>query len=887
MKRSLTSDYAHRVVLVVLLMLLVLSPFMALAAPPVEDQNLVLLDVQLDGDVLTEAMTTYQYGSETFLPLGELARLLTLAIKTHPAQGTADGYVLSEARSFSLNLTQASIMLSGKTQSVDPALIKFYGDDIYVASTLLARWLPLDLEVDLSRLTLRVKPRERLPLQERLEREHKGAKASNHTHGYQDPQYPRLAMPYRLLGVPFIDQTLGLGASASNGNRQTSASYTAYLTTDLLGTEAALYVSSNQQKPTPDLRFTLARHDPDAGLLGPLRARSVMFGNGVSVPGVTNIGNTTPVGHGYGLMLSNRPLNQPTSFDRHTLQGDLPPGWDVELYFNEALVGFQAARADGRYSFDDQPLSYGNNAFRLVFHGPLGQQRVEKQEFLLDQSSTPPGMFYYSITEHRDDAGASRSVAQFEWGLNKYLTATGAMVRMPATLGSNAAAQLYSSVGLRGFWQSFILSNNFSRSSNGGWLNDAELKTRLGSVAVSYTHLLLNDFSSQVFSASADPLKTRDNLRLDGALSTGFLPRLPVSIELQRDQFQSGTTNLSLSGRIAAYLNRTAISNQVTLQSANDTTSASGNLQLSRRVGELGLNSQLGYSIKPHATLETVVLSGDHSLGQAYLLTLGLVRSVHSAETSYTAALNKSLGSYGLGLSTSYASHSALTVGLQLFIAMGREPRQAQWHFNALPKADSGAASVRVFLDNNGDGVMNAGDEPLKNVAITVNGSRTQARTDAAGIAWLDRLPTGENVDIAVDPQTLEDPYWTPQLKGLRLVPRPGHVAELDFPVTMTSEIDGTVYLVDKTSKRGLGDTNIEVLDINRKLLTTVKTSSDGYYIVPAVAKGLYFLQIAPQQLKQFHLIDPGLRAITVLPDGNFIDGVDFLLHKKEVASPG
>ncbi|MCJ7603740.1 MAG: hypothetical protein MUO63_19850 [Desulfobulbaceae bacterium] len=855
-----------------------------------DDLNLVLLEVRLDEDVLAEAITTYQYGQETFLPLGELARLLTLAIRTQPEQGTADGFVLSEARGFSLNVAQARLTLADQTQVFDPALVRLQSDDIYVASALLSRWLPLDFEVDLSSLTLRVRPRERLPLQARLERERLGAKAGARR-GYEDPGYPCQPMPYRLLGVPFIDQTFGVGLRTGNGSRQTSANYTAYLTDDLLGMESSLFVSSTKQDPSPDLRFTLARYDPDAGLLGPLRARSVMFGNGILAPSVVNITSRSQTDNGYGLTLSNRPITQPTSFDRHTLQGDLPPGWDVELYFNEALVGFQTSRADGRYSFDDQPLTYGANEFRLVFHGPLGQQRVEKQSFLLEQSSTPPGAFYYNLAQYQDSAGQSRSVGQFEWGLSKYLTGAGGFVRLPALAGTstNTATgaginsgdgQFYTNLGLRAFWQSFIVSSDFYRSPNGGVLNESGIKTRVGGIAMSYSRTWLNDFSSELFLSSADPLRTRDKVRLDGAIAAGFLRRLPVSLELQREQFQSDNRNLAMTGRVAAYVNRTSVTNQLTWQKSGGNTSASGALQLSRRLGVIGLNGQLGYSLEPQTKLETVALSGDKRLGEAYLLNLDLARSVSSGETMYTAGLNKSLGSYGLGLSTSYSSCGEFAVGLQLFIAMGREPRQAQWRFSALPKADSGAASARVFLDNNANGVMDSGEEPIENVAMTVNGSRAPVRTDAAGIAWLNRLPIRQDVDIAVDTQTLEDPYWVPQRKGVRLVPRPGHIAKLDFPVILTSEIDGTVYLVEKTSRRGIGDVVIELLDLDRRVVSTIKSSWDGYYIIPAVAQGRYYLRVSPEQLKQFDLIDPGARVISVLPDGEFINGVDFLLSR-------
>lgn len=892
----LTSTLVHR--LIWPLFLLALAPATVTATtvsqatlapaaggePPLlhsDEQNLVLLEVRLGEYVLTEAIPGYQFGHETFLPLGELARLLTLAITIRPDQGAADGFVLSEARSFSLNVAQSRVTLAGQSQSFDPALVSQQGDEIYVASPLLAQWLPVDFDVDMSRLILQVKPRERLPLQERLERERMAGKAGVRT-AHKEPAYPRHAIPYRMLGVPFIDQTLGVGLRAGNGREETTANYSAYLAGDLLGMESELFFSANQQEPQPEVRFTLARRDPDAGLLGPLHARTVVFGSGVAMPSVANVVSRTPTGTGYGV--SNHPLTQPTSFDRHTLQGDLPPGWDVELYVNEALVGFQMARTDGRYLFEDQPLAYGANDFRLVFHGPLGQQRVEKQSFFLEQSTTPPGAFYYNLGQHQDNAGQRRSVAQFEWGLSKYLAATAGVVSLPVLDGAGANSadgQQYRNVGLRAFWRTFIVSNDFFSSSNGGWLNESGLKTRLGRVSLSYSLTQLNDFSSELFLPGTDPLRWRDKVRLDSAILSGWLPRLRTTLEWQRDQFQSGSTNLALSARVAGYLQRTSVSNQLTWQTSTAITTASGALQASRRVGVIGLNGQLSYSLEPQARLESLMLSADKLLHKAYLLNMGVVRSVSGHETLYTAGLNKSLGSYGLGLSTSYSSSGVFALGLQLFMGMSREPRQPQWRFDAQPKPDRGSASVLVFMDNNGNGVMDSGDAPIENAAITVNGSRAPAQTDAAGIAWLDRLPIRQYVDIAVDAQTLEDPYWQPQLKGVSLVPRPGHVAELDFAVILTSEIDGTVYLVEKTSRTGIGDVMIELLDADYQRVTAIKTSWDGYYLIPAVARGHYYLRVSPEQLKQFDLIDPGVREITILPDGKFISGADFWLRKK------
>jgi hypothetical protein len=495
-----------------LLLALIVQPQRLFAQYQSTEREFLLLEVRLDQSVLSEAIPAYGLGEHTLLPLGELARLLTLAIKTQPGQAIARGYILTEDRGFSLNLDEARVTRAGVTESFDPALALTEPDDIYVATSLLERWLPVKLEINRSSLSLRVHALEALPLQARLKRERLGEQAGMRG-GYEDPGYPRHEQPYRLLGMPFIDQTFATELRKNDGGTQTDARYTALLAGDLLGMESSLYLSSRKQDPTPDVRATLGRYDPDAGLLGPLLARSFQLGS-ISAPSVDNV---TRGGNGEGVTLSNRPLTQPTTFDRQVFEGDLPPGWDVELYYNDALVGFQLADSEGRYRFEDQPLSYGRNEFQLIFNGPLGQTRVERYNFSLAQSMVPPGEFQYSLTEHRDDEGQPRSVAQFDLCLSRYLSASAGFIRAPV----DDTEQQYTTLGLRTFWQSMSISGDFVQSEDGGSLADLGLKTRVGGVAVDASRIHLSDFDSDVFPAYSDPIRTRDELRLSGSIPVG------------------------------------------------------------------------------------------------------------------------------------------------------------------------------------------------------------------------------------------------------------------------------------------------------------------------------------------------------------------------------
>ncbi|MDB5745838.1 MAG: hypothetical protein JWP72_686 [Massilia sp.] len=843
------------------------QPAAAAAPAPKNEANLVLLEVRLGNQLLSDGVTAYEIGRDVYLPLGEMARLLTLAIRVTPGAGRASGYILTEARNFGLDVPGRAVDIAGSREELDPSLVKQEADEIYVASRLLTRWLPVDLDVEMSNLALKVRPREQLPLQARLKRRERGS-LPGAPGGYIDPGYPRLATPYRLADVPFIDQTLGFAFDKRRSGRNTDASWTAYLTTDLLGMEAALYASRNRHNPSSGMRLTLGRNDPDGGLLGPLGARTVLFGS-VLVPSLANISTSSPTGN--GVALSNRPLDQPTSFDRHTLQGDLPPGWDVELYYNEALVGVQQSRPDGKYSFEDQSLAYGPNEFRLVFHGPLGQMRVERQSFLLEQSALPRGALFYDLAAHRDQEGRERALAQFEWGVSEHLNATAGWQRLPLF----DATRSYANLGLRSYWRDVILTADAVKADDGGRLAQLGLKTRVGNVALSVSRAHLGGFTSEFFTPTSDPVRTRDEVRAEGVLAFGGANFLPLSLQLRRDVLASGMEQREVQGRLAAYRNGTAVSNALRWQSLGGLERSDGSLQVSRRVAGIGLTGQLQYTLAPDAAVGSAAISADWYLADGYMLNLGLTRMFQDREVRATGSLNKSLGSFGLGVNGFYSSHHEYGVGVQLFMAMGLEPRSRRLLREAQPMANMGAASIRVFLDKNLNGAMDEGEDGIGGAGFTVNGANYGVRTDASGVAWLPRLPTGRHTDIGLDPDTLEDPQWQPRERGVRIVPRPGKVGQVDFAVSVTGEVDGTTYLLSKGARRPVGDLQLELVDASRKVVSTIASAADGYYVMTGIFPGEYFLRVAPGQIKRLGLQDTGMHIITIGVDGSVLNGRD------------
>lgn len=854
---------------------------LALSAP--SEPNLLLLEVQLDGFSLAESMTAYEVGTDLLLPLGELARLLTLGITVDTQTRTASGFLLSEERSFRLELDTASVVLATGREAVEPGQLHWMDDELYVSSRLLQRWWPMDLILNLSTLSLKVEPREKLPIQLKMARERAARNLRPAGSGYVNPGYPRADADYRLLSVPFIDQTLGLQMGRSSADESShAASYSAYITGDLLGMEASMFVNSSNAKPQPEARLTLSRFDPDATLLGPLRATALTLGN-VGVPALANV--MQGGGAGNGLVVGNRPLNQPSSYGLHTLRGDLPPGWDVTLYFNDALIAFQPSRPDGRYEFLDQTLVFGANEFRLVFNGPLGQSRVERVVFMLDQTLTKPDEFFYTAGLRRGDDGSSRQTLQTDFGLSDQLAVTAGLVNIKPGLvnGEPGLTRHYSNLGLRASGLGALWSMDHVQANSGGKLSELGLRSRLGRMALDLTHTRLSDnFVSDFFAASSDPVVQRTRLRLSGSVPVGLRTPLPVGLDLFRETTVSGRSSLNAQARVSLNAGGTSFTNSLSYQSSGTSRTTSGVLQISRRVAGIGLSSQLAYTLKPERKLTSVAISADKSLVNAARLNFGLLQSLDSNVTTVFGGYNRNYGSFGVGWSMRYSSTGDIGIGVQLFMSLGRDPRSGRWVQDWQPMAGMGVVSARTFVDANMNGRFDAGEEAVENAGFTLNGgSRHPVRTGPDGVAYLSRMTPKAFADLALDSGTLEDPGWQAVKPGVRLLPRPGKVLEVDFPVVMTGEIDGNVYLTSNGKRRSIGNALLELVNERGEVTNSARSGGDGYYIVPAVRSGRYVLRISPQQLQTLGLEVDRAHTLEMKANGNFINGLDFTLHKQ------
>lgn len=847
------------------------------ALKPIErsEDDLLLMALAIDGAPLSEDFETYTYPQGLLVPLGELCRLLEIGITVDPRAGTASGFILRQDQTFSLNLAKGEVLIAGRPAPFDASRVELHLQDIYVDTALIEQWLPLTLQVNRSGSAITVQPHEPLPLQLRLERERR----SQQLPGYQqvlDRGYPHLNNPYKLFSMPSIDQTLTLGNLEVTQSGGFTARGSTYMTGDLLGMNAEFYGYLDSSGTSPSPQLLLSRTDPDGKLLGAFKAREVDLGDVFAPP----LPLLTTVSSGRGFVISRFPLYQQQQYDVQTFRGRILSGWDVELYRDGVLIGYEHDPANGQYEFPDVPLYFGLNRFVLIFYGPRGEKRTEEHVFFVGESLTPPGENYYRLSYSEPESGRSQLLWQQEIGLRKNLSVSDTLARLD--LGNETRD--YGGLGINGFWRGFSLRSDLVKDLSGGFGAQVAMQTRIGDTALNLEYRGLDGLRSEVYSNIGDPLRTEVLLQADGLPLPRALGLQPASVTGSYDRYESGANLTGATLRLSTVTKGLWLSNYLHWQrwdfpEAPSYTQANGSLLASRRYNAFTARSQVDYDLAPDTRFSRFAVDLQSCLKGDYQVDFSLSHSlIDEHETFVALGLTYNTGSVFVGPTVAYSDSSAgFSAGLDLASSFQQEPRSGRWQVRPQALAAYGSASVRAFLDLDHNGRFSPGDRPLPKVTFVVNGVNEETETNADGIALLTGLPVDQPTDLSVAQNSLEEPLWTPEQPGVRFMSRPGNVMQVDFAIAALAEVSGTIYLEQGGQRRELSGVPVELVDAQGKVVVQDRSAYDGFYVLSKVPPGTYQLRLAPTETQRLGL-QPKSREVSIANEGGFVDSLDLVV---------
>jgi hypothetical protein len=662
---------------------------------------------------------------------------------------------------------------------------------------------------------------------------------------------PQAKDSYKLFRLPSVDVVASTGLSRDKriGNRF-DARYEIYASGEIAGASFDARLSSNEHAVPESLRLRGYRTDPDAGLLGPLNATHFALGD-VSTNS-TALGIQTSAGR--GAFVTNRPLNRSANFDRTTFRGELPDGWDAELYRNDQLIGYAQSRGDGRYEFLDVALLYGQNRFEVVLYGPQGQIRRDVKMIPVGLDSIPPRETYYwaAVQDTGRDLINLNGVDASDYlglrggfGLERGIDARTSVAGSWFTSMLRGRRQNYLEGSVRRAIGPTLVELAAASNLTGGYAVRGQLLAQVGDTLISgESAWLFGGYQSERYDRD---LRRLNSLSIDHSFKFGR-QYLPIRAEIRHSQRTDGSSRLEIGSRLSFNIKQINASAELEWTKENNPTGIDlpsrldAAFRLSGRVGGLRLRGEAQFGLTGGSGFRESKITGEWRAGE---------KSDWRVEAGYSAS--DSRGRLVLGHTRRFkqfavtgqveaASDGSVAAGLSLAFSLGPNPHNGGIRVASEKLATSGQAFAVVYQDENADGIRQPNEPVQKDVELTAGLTAKGAPTDAKGRTVIDGLQPYEPVLIGIDASSLPDPFVQPATSGVVVTPRPGIPVIIELPLVSAGEISGNLQ---REGGKILSGVDIELLDKTGRVVKTTRSEYDGFFLFEFVPYGRYKLRVA------------------------------------------
>lgn len=873
------------------------------------DDNEIILMVNLRRNTpLSDGIISYFQGDDLLLPLQEIMWMLEFPI-AETATG-ADGWFLSEAQTFVLDIEHKTVVVEGISHPIEPDEMRHAEDALFISARALARWLPLDFSINLRNQTLQIHPRGvDIPMEERITRANKGYGAITRFNSVLPP----IDSPYSYLSLPTIDFDLSVNHSAQGLN----ANGTVRAYGDFAAMNGDLYISADDQGIN-NAYVQLGRSDPNGGLLGILDATLWEIGdiNTTSLPLISHSQS------GRGLHVTSRSNNHVSEFDNIVLEGVLEPGYEVEQYRNNILMASQRSRTDGKYRFDNVILLRGQNIVRLEFYGPQGQRRTENLSYYLGSDRLPVGEVNYDLSVYQAgkrvyDTESNRSSRRYgdnsfggtfslDYGLTRDLSLTAGVAWLPAPTskeGASSESRKYGTLGLRTQYRGVALALHGAVDDTGGYAVGVNAQTILDYWSLSFNHeQYLNGFTnggSSNENENSHPRTSRTYARAQRSFSNFLRQGLHFNIGFNTDYlaYDGRDNNWSLSNTLGFNYQRLSVTHTIRHErsGSESTTQGSVNMNLSLPY-DFSLRTSAHYNFVDQIDQYSVGLSTqlpyDVNLSLNYNRQLNHSSSIRpDGSTIYHLSLIREFSFINVGARVSYneyddpesTSNGGWSAGMTISFSLFPDLDAGSVLMTSENVAQRGGVRTRAFRDDNGDGLRDINEPFLSGVNVLSQAyHRIPFTTQAGEVAALeeDHLSgTGRWMDVVLDSNSMPESNLYPGNAGRSVLPRSGVIATLDLPVIVTADIEGSVIFQMGKKTRPLPNITVQVVqqgkDGEEKIVAEAKTEFDGIYVMTHVPIGTYQVRILPEQTKQLGVKQMIIPTITLTHETDFLDKVD------------
>lgn len=805
-----------------------------------EDENELILEVKYKDSILSQGILAENKNGKILYPIRSIAGILHTELKKE-GQGIYSGKTYgNEKVKFDFNRGEIQRGKEVFLFSKDEFLNKD-GED-YISSKVFKNIYGSDLKLNYSEMQVELQTDKSFPVIEEIERSNRRVFSQNRNRF--NPDYPEIDQSYSMYRDPIVDFQTNYGWN-SNEDDNPDYDYSIRARGELLKSGVSLYAKGNEDESPDRIELTAERVNPKKE--SPFDPTRVAVGD-IRHDGFSVFGST---GTEKGIRIESKNLNRTADFDSTDFRGNLASGWDIELYRGNILIGKQNSNETGQFEFDDVPLFFGENKFKLVYYGPFGEKREEEKVIRIDSSLEKPGELSYdfSISKKSEDTisfkdelnpkdyGSPRISANFSTGLGNKFGLQGGF----RSEEIDEKRHNYLSMGFRGSLSGVLMSNDFAVDSAGGQALNFSAQTRVKDINVRVKETLYNDFEKD---SNSDRVKSNSELSLAGVFFESS--KFPISWSMD-ESYTSREDSFSNSFRLRQGLsidrfslyNSTAWNNN-SFSTNND---VSGNLDFYKKIdkGEITISSS--YDVLPKTRIKQISVSGDREIGSKSNFGIGVSQDFEAGKTGFNASLGYDNGKIKMSPSLSIDTEGDFKIFTSVGVSAGKDPHTEKYDMDSSARSHYGEVSALVYNDENNNGKKDTGEKPLSDIRLESTGTGLYAETDENGIAVLKGLSPNRKQNIHINEDYIEDPFLISSKEGVGFHPRSGRIEKVEFPLFSSGEISGTVFSFNENGEKNiLAYEKINVVSKDGKINKEIYSEFDGYYSLDRLPPGEYQL---------------------------------------------
>jgi hypothetical protein len=136
-----------------------------------------------------------------------------------------------------------------------------------------------------------------------------------------------------------------------------------------------------------------------------------------------------------------------------------------------------------------------------------------------------------------------------------------------------------------------------------------------------------------------------------------------------------------------------------------------------------------------------------------------------------------------------------------------------------------------------------------------------------------------------LQPESFDNIAWRVKNKSIKVVVDPNTEKYVEIPVTVSAEVSGMVKFAEGDRSRGFGKIILRIYDSDMQPVGRTLSESDGFFTFTGLHPGSYTIKLDEDQLQKTGLKADVLQVPVTLKksiDGDVIDGIEFVLTKKE-----